>query len=58
MRIVKQLRAGQVFLNCYGTGGGIELPFGGMRRSGHGRKNGFAALHECSQIKPSVQDRG
>ena len=58
MRLAKRLKAGQVFLNCYGAGGGIELPFGGMRKSGHGREKGFAALHEFSQIKTIVQNHG
>ncbi|ABV93172.1 aldehyde dehydrogenase [Dinoroseobacter shibae DFL 12 = DSM 16493] len=58
MRLAKRLRVGQVFLNCYGAGGGIELPFGGMRKSGHGREKGFAALHEFSQIKTVVQNHG
>lgn len=58
MRLAKRLRAGQVFLNCYGAGGGVELPFGGVRKSGHGREKGFAALHEFSQIKTIVQHHG
>lgn len=58
MRLAKRLRAGQVFLNCYGAGGGIELPFGGVRKSGHGREKGFAALHEFSQIKTIVHNHG
>jgi len=58
MRLAKAVRAGQVFLNAYGAGGGIELPFGGTGRSGHGRENGFAALHEFSQLKTVVLDHG
>ena len=58
MRIAKILRCGQVFLNVYGAGGGIELPFGGVRKSGHGREKGFAALHEFSQLKTIVQNHG
>jgi len=27
MRLAKRLRAGQVFINNYGAGGGVELPF-------------------------------
>ena len=30
MRLAKAIRAGQVFLNNYGAGGGVELPFGGI----------------------------
>jgi aldehyde dehydrogenase (NAD+) len=58
MRMAKALRCGQVFLNCFGAGGGIELPFGGMRKSGHGREKGFAALHEFSQIKTIILNHG
>jgi aldehyde dehydrogenase (NAD+) len=58
MRVAKGLRCGQVFLNGYGAGGGIELPFGGVRKSGHGREKGFAALHEFSQIKTVVLNHG
>ncbi len=58
MRIAKRLRCGQVFLNGYGAGGGIELPFGGVRKSGHGREKGFMALHEFSQTKTIVHHHG
>ena len=58
MRMAKALRCGQVFLNGYGAGGGIELPFGGVRKSGHGREKGFAALYEFAQLKTVVQNHG
>lgn len=51
MRLAKTLRAGQIFINNYGAGGGIELPFGGFGRSGHGREKGFEALYGFSTIK-------
>ncbi len=51
MRLAKQLRSGQVFINNYGAGGGIELPFGGVGKSGHGREKGFEALYGFSQLK-------
>jgi aldehyde dehydrogenase (NAD+) len=51
MRLAKNLRAGQVFINNYGAGGGVELPFGGVGRSGHGREKGFAALYGFSTLK-------
>ena len=47
----KALRAGQVFLNNYGAGGGVELPFGGVGKSGHGREKGFEALYGFSALK-------
>jgi aldehyde dehydrogenase (NAD+) len=51
MRLAKQLRAGQVFVNNYGAGGGVELPFGGTGLSGHGREKGFEALYGFSTLK-------
>ncbi len=51
MRLAKKLRAGQVFVNNYGAGGGVELPFGGVGKSGHGREKGFEALYGFSQLK-------
>ena len=50
-RLAKGLRAGQVFVNNYGAGGGVELPFGGVGKSGHGREKGFEALYGFSQLK-------
>jgi len=51
MRLAKALRAGQVFVNNYGAGGGVELPFGGVGKSGHGREKGFEALYGFSSLK-------
>ncbi len=54
VRVARKMQVGQVFVNCYGAGGGIELPFGGMKKSGHGREKGFAALHEFSALRTMV----
>ena len=51
MRMARRLRAGQVFVNNYGAGGGVELPFGGSGLSGHGREKGFEALYGFSALK-------
>jgi len=51
MRLAKRLRAGQVFINNYGAGGGVELPFGGVGRSGYGREKGFEALYSFTTVK-------
>ena len=51
MRLARKLHAGQVFVNNYGAGGGVELPFGGVGKSGHGREKGFEALYGFSQLK-------
>ena len=50
-RIAKKIRSGQVFINNYGAGGGVELPFGGVKLSGHGREKGFEALLGFSVTK-------
>ncbi|PWJ18075.1 aldehyde dehydrogenase family protein [Jannaschia seohaensis] len=58
MRLARDLKAGQVFLNNYGAGGGVELPFGGVGKSGHGREKGFEALYGFSQLKTVAARHG
>ncbi|APX14209.1 aldehyde dehydrogenase family protein [Tateyamaria omphalii] len=58
MRLAKALRAGQVFINNYGAGGGVELPFGGVGKSGHGREKGFEALYGFSTLKTVAAHHG
>ena len=50
-RVAAAIQAGQVFVNTYGVGGGVELPFGGMKGSGYGRGKGIEALLAYSQVK-------
>ncbi len=50
-RLASRLRAGQVFLNDYGAAGGVELPFGGVGWSGHGREKGMEALYSFTAVK-------
>jgi aldehyde dehydrogenase (NAD+) len=57
-RVAKRMQCGQVYVNCYGAGGGVELPFGGVKKSGHGREKGFIALQEFCTIKTIVQYHG
>jgi aldehyde dehydrogenase (NAD+) len=57
-RLAKRIVSGQVFVNCYGAGGGVELPFGGTKRSGHGREKGMMALEEVSTTKTVVNFHG
>jgi aldehyde dehydrogenase (NAD+) len=57
-RVAKRMRCGQVYINCYGAGGGVELPFGGVKKSGHGREKGFMALEEFCTVKTVVQYHG
>ena len=57
-RVAKAVNAGQVFINSYGAGGGVELPFGGTKRSGHGREKGLLALEDVSSTKTLVHFHG
>ncbi len=50
-RMAKRIRSGQVFINNYGAGGGVELPFGGVKSSGYGREKGFEALYGFTTLK-------
>ena len=58
MRAARAVRAGQVFVNSYGAGGGVELPFGGVKKSGHGREKGFEALYDFTATKTIVLAHG
>ena len=50
-RMAKRVRSGQIFINNYGAGGGVELPFGGVKSSGYGREKGFEALMGFTTLK-------
>ena len=51
LRMARRLQCGQVFINNYGAGGGVELPFGGVKSSGYGREKGFEALYGFTTLK-------
>ena len=51
LRLARSLECGQVYINSYGAGGGVELPFGGYKRSGFGREKGLEAVREFTQVK-------
>jgi aldehyde dehydrogenase (NAD+) len=53
-RLAAQIRAGQVYVNTYGAGGGVELPFGGFKKSGYGREKGYEALDMYTATKTVV----
>jgi acyl-CoA reductase-like NAD-dependent aldehyde dehydrogenase len=51
MAVSSRIKAGQVFINTYGAGGGVELPFGGYKKSGYGREKGLESLASYTQVK-------
>ena len=57
-RMAKRVKSGQVFINNYGAGGGVELPFGGVKSSGYGREKGFEALYGFTTLKTVVIRHG
>jgi len=58
MRLARRIRVGQVFINNYGAGGGVELPFGGTGHSGYGREKGFEALYGFTTLKTVAAHHG
>ena len=51
LRVARALDCGQIFVNTYGAGGGVELPFGGVKRSGYGREKGMDGLLSFTRVK-------
>jgi acyl-CoA reductase-like NAD-dependent aldehyde dehydrogenase len=51
MALATRIKAGQVYVNTYGAGGGVELPFGGYKKSGYGREKGLESLVSYTQVK-------
>jgi len=49
-RLARAIDAGQVYVNEY-FAGGIEVPFGGNRRSGFGREKGLDAVRSYCKVK-------
>ena len=49
-RVAKRLKAGTVWVNCYGLVD-PNLPFGGFKQSGFGRENGAAAIELYTETK-------
>lgn len=58
LRVARALECGQVFVNCYGAGGGVELPFGGVKRSGYGREKGMEGLKSFTRVKTVALHHG
>ena len=53
-RVAAEVDAGQIYVNTYGAGGGVELPFGGFRKSGYGREKGVEALDAYTATKTII----
>ena len=53
-RVAALVDGGQIYVNTYGAGGGVELPFGGFRKSGYGREKGVEALDAYTATKTIV----
>jgi acyl-CoA reductase-like NAD-dependent aldehyde dehydrogenase len=51
MSLASRVRAGQVYINGYRAGAGVELPFGGYKKSGYGREKGLESLRSYTQVK-------
>ena len=54
LRTARAVEAGQVYVNAFGAGGGVELPFGGFRKSGYGREKGVEAMDAYTQSKTYI----
>ena len=52
-RFAREVDAGQVYINEY-FAGGVEVPFGGNKKSGFGREKGMNALRSYCKLKSIV----
>jgi betaine-aldehyde dehydrogenase len=56
-RVVARLQAGTCWINAYNLTP-VEMPFGGVKRSGIGRENGRAAIEHYTQVKSVYVEMG
>ncbi|KAL7692656.1 putative aldehyde dehydrogenase domain, aldehyde/histidinol dehydrogenase [Plasmopara halstedii] len=56
IKISNSIRAGSVYVNCYGVCPG-NAPFGGFKDSGVGRENGESGLHNYLEYKTIIIKR-
>ncbi|ASK64346.1 aldehyde dehydrogenase [Virgibacillus phasianinus] len=49
--LASRIDSGQIFINNYGAGGGVQMPFGGYKKSGFGREKGWTALYNYTVMK-------
>ncbi|WP_175731970.1 aldehyde dehydrogenase [Burkholderia ambifaria] len=53
--VARRLRAGTVWVNCYGDGGDdMNFPFGGYKQSGNGRDKSLHALDKYTELKSTI----
>jgi aldehyde dehydrogenase len=53
--VARRLEAGSVFINAHRLGASpLDIPFGGVKQSGIGRRHGFIALEESSELQSVV----
>jgi aldehyde dehydrogenase len=53
--VAGKLEAGSVFINAHRLGASpLDIPFGGVKQSGIGRRHGFIALEESSELQAIV----
>ena len=48
--MIRQVRSGVVYVNCYG-GADITVPLGGMKQSGNGHDKSLHALDKYTALK-------
>lgn len=53
-RAAARIVAGQVYINAFGAGGGVEYPFGGFKKSGYGREKGWEAMEAYTATKTVI----
>lgn len=56
-RLARKIRAGVIWLNCYGVTG-PNLPFGGFKESGWGREGGLDGIEAFTEVKTIVNRIG
>ena len=49
--VAARIESGQVFINSYGAAGGVQMPFGGYKKSGIGREKSHLAVQNYIEIK-------
>jgi aldehyde dehydrogenase (NAD+) len=49
--LASEIRAGQIYINTFGAGGGVELPSGGFAKSGIGREKGLEGILAYTNVK-------